>query len=115
MLRRSNNLLFDDIIEISESCKRQTLLNMVKTRYQDVPVYMDIASVISQYTLESKIDLGLTWLMPNSQSIGEHSLYTDRSTITYNPLMGEKYIEKNQVECIEQTGFAAHVVKEIID
>jgi hypothetical protein len=50
---------FDYVVAISESVKRQTLLNMVKARYLDMPVYMDIASVISQYALESQ--LGFEW------------------------------------------------------
>ena len=50
---------FDYVVAISESVKRQTLLNMVKARCLDMPVYMDIASVISQYALESQ--LGFEW------------------------------------------------------
>ncbi len=37
----------DYVSAISESWKRQTLLNLLKTRYYDAPVFMDVASVIN--------------------------------------------------------------------
>jgi hypothetical protein len=85
---------FDYVSAISESWKRQTLLNMIKTRYADAPVFMDVSSVINQYAVEGQLDLGFSWLDPvlgNTQSLGGHSKYTDRPTITYSPLMGEKF------------------------
>ena len=82
---------FDYVSAISESWKRQTLLNLLKTRYLDAPVYMDVASVINQYALESEIELGFAWNGGQTQSIGGRGMYTDRPTITYSPLMGEKF------------------------
>lgn len=82
---------FDYVTAISESWKRQTLLNLVKTRYLDAPVFMDIASVINQYSLESEINAGFNWADLNTQSIGGRTTWGDRPTITYNPLMGEKF------------------------
>ncbi|MDX2447107.1 MAG: hypothetical protein QNK29_07920 [Desulfobacterales bacterium] len=82
---------FDYVSAISESWKRQTLLNLVKTRYMDIPVFMDITSVINQYSLESEINAGFTWSDLNTQSLGGSATWADRPTITYNPLMGEKF------------------------
>jgi hypothetical protein len=36
------------------------LLNIVKQRYLDVPVYLDIDSVISSYSLATTGNIGLT-------------------------------------------------------
>ena len=36
---------------ISESWKRQMLLNIVKLRYRDAPIFLDVSSVINQYAL----------------------------------------------------------------
>ena len=89
---------FDYVSAISESWKRQTLLNLVKTRYLDAPVFLDIGSVINQYAVEQEVGLGLSGEFYNrgepsfvSPEIGVRGRYTDRPTITYNPLMGENY------------------------
>ncbi len=40
---------FDYTAAISDSWKDEMLLNLVKIRYGDAPVFLDVASVISQY------------------------------------------------------------------
>src|ERR1035437_2428352 len=42
---------------IGGSWKEQALLNIVKLRYFDTPVFLDVASVISSYTLQSQMDI----------------------------------------------------------
>jgi hypothetical protein len=85
---------FDYTSSISDSWKDQMLLNMVKMRYGDVPVFLDVSSVISQYQIAGAINLGATinnnpW--SSSQTIGGIGSYADRPTITYMPLSGEKF------------------------
>ncbi len=85
---------FDYVSAISESWKQQTLLNLLKTRYADAPVFMDVTSVINQYAVEGQIELGASWAespLSNSQNVAGSGKYTDRPTITYSPLMGEKF------------------------
>jgi hypothetical protein len=82
---------FDYVTAISESWKRQTLLNLLKTRYMDAPVFMDVTSVINQYALESEVTLNFSWQDINTQGLEGRGMYTDRPTITYSPLMGENY------------------------
>ena len=88
----------DYVSAISESWKRQTLLNLLKTRYLDAPVFMDVASVINQYSLEQEIGLGAGSEIYNrgepsfiSPEVSVKGTYTDRPTITYNPLLGENF------------------------
>lgn len=81
---------------IADSWKEQALLNIVKLRYFDTPVFLDVASVISSYTLQSQIDLAVRTL-PDSppgtfRNLGVTGLYTDRPTISYAPLTGEKFV-----------------------
>ena len=47
---------FDYISAISDSWKSQMLFNLVKLRYGDAPVFLDVASVINQYALETQVD-----------------------------------------------------------
>jgi hypothetical protein len=92
---------FDYTLAISDSVKNQALLNMVKIRYGDVPIFVDVSSVISQYLLENDISYGFGWTystpsatMPTtmrSPSIGGITRYAERPTISYSPLTGEKF------------------------
>ncbi len=88
---------FDYTGAISNSWKEQMLINTVKMRYGDTPVFLDVASVISQYQAAAQVNLGLTWVHPvtsaatNAQSIGGTAQYAERPTITYTPLSGEKF------------------------
>jgi hypothetical protein len=88
---------FDYTSAISDSWKAQMLVNMVKLRYGDTPTFLDVASVINQYSVESQVDLRLSWADPvtaaltNTQSAGGVARYIDRPTITYSPLTGEKF------------------------
>ena len=49
---------FDYNTAISDSWKEQTLLNIVKLRYADMPLFVEVASVVSGYTLEGSVNLG---------------------------------------------------------
>ena len=85
---------FDYTTAISDSWKHQMLLNMVKMRYGDAPVFLDVSSVISQYQIAGQINLGATinnnpW--STSEILGAMGQYVDRPTITYSPVMGDKF------------------------
>jgi hypothetical protein len=86
---------FDYVSTISDSWKRQTLLNLLKVRYADAPVFMDVSSVISSYSLEGEISLS-GQLAPSGRgdtfgNVGATGRYADRPTISYQPLSGDKF------------------------
>jgi len=86
---------FDYTTAIAESWKSQMLLNIVRLRYGDTPVFIDVPSVINQYSLQGRIALGGDW-QPNeisdgSMEFGTEGIYSERPTITYVPLSGEKF------------------------
>jgi hypothetical protein len=87
---------FDYNAAISDSWKDQMLINLVKIRYGDSPVFLDIASVISQYSLEGELRLMTSGLTPSggNSGVGVSGKYTDRPTITYNPLTGQKFVRR---------------------
>src|SRR5512139_3324045 len=85
---------FDYTAAISDSWKRQMLFNMVKVRYGDAPVFLDLSSVISQYQIAGQISLGATFNnnpWSSSEILGATGNYVDRPTITYTPIMGDKF------------------------
>ena len=85
---------FDYTAAISDSWKNQMLFNMVKIRYGDAPVFLDVSSVISQYQLAGALNLGATINYPPSSTsgtLGWAGTYVERPTITYTPIMGDKF------------------------
>jgi hypothetical protein len=83
---------------ISESWKRQTLLNIVKLRYVDPPIFVDVGQIVAGYSLETTINAGgqissATAIQGNSALFGAQGKYTDRPTITYTPLTGNKFVK----------------------
>jgi hypothetical protein len=82
---------------VAESWKRQLLLNVVKLRYGDTPLFLDVASITNSYALETSVDARLGWAdvvgagATNSQGIGAASKYSDKPTITYSPLTGSRF------------------------
>jgi hypothetical protein len=75
-------------------------LNLVKLRYGDTPVFLDVGQIISGYTVEGTLSAAGTITsshsvvpgVPDSSVIlGAQSRYTDWPTITYAPLVGERF------------------------
>jgi hypothetical protein len=70
------------------------LLNMVKLRYADAPVFLDVSSIINQYALETELSSSFGWnqlLETDSQLLGGRGRYSNRPTVTYQPLSGVKF------------------------
>ena len=87
---------FDYNTAITNSWKEQTLLNIVRLRYADMPLFVEVASVVSGYTLEGSVNLGgtvssKTAVQGDFLSLGTTGKYTDRPTITYAPITGQKF------------------------
>jgi hypothetical protein len=103
---------------ITASWKRSMLLNMVKLRYADTPMFLDVASIINSYTIEGQLNAGIDW--PGGAATGNASgfaHFADKPTITYNPLLGERFtrslmtpMQPGVVVSLIQSGWAADMV-----
>ncbi|MFC1516313.1 hypothetical protein ACFL7E_06090 [Thermodesulfobacteriota bacterium] len=87
---------FDYNTAITDSWKEQTLLNIVRLRYADMPFFVEVASVVSGYTLEGSVNIGgtvssETAVQGDFLAMGTTGKYTDRPTITYAPITGQKF------------------------
>jgi hypothetical protein len=83
---------------ILESWKRQTLLNIVRLRYLDPPIFVDVGQIVAGYSLETAFNAGgqissENAIQGNSAIFGGSAKYTDRPTITYTPLTGNKFVK----------------------
>jgi uncharacterized protein YceK len=113
---------FDYSAAIADSWKQQTLLNIVKIRYFDLPVFVDVSSVVAGYSLQTGVTAsGVVSseraVQGNYGSIGGTAIYTDRPTITYSPMTGEKFlrglitpIEPRNIFFMLQAGYAADFI-----
>jgi len=81
---------------ISHNWKNQMLANLVRLRFVDMPVFVDVGQIVSGYSLEAVVNGTVGWGTSisggDSQSIGAIGRYTDRPTITYMPKTGEHYL-----------------------
>ena len=81
---------------IADSWKELMLLNLVKQRYLDVPVYLEVSSVISSYELAGELIASANFFpnaaSGNNRGIGARGSYTEWPTISYAPLVGERLV-----------------------
>ena len=82
---------FDYNTAIAQSWKDQMLLNVVKLRYADTPVFLDVTSVISQYELQRGLSASALFSSgPDLVALGGDARYIERPTITFTPPVGRK-------------------------
>ena len=113
---------FDYSAAIANSWKQQTLLNIVKLRYMDLPVFVDVASIVSGYSMQTGVSVNGTLssreaIQGNFVAAGGQAIYTDRPTITYVPMTGEKFlrglitpIDPKNIFFMLQSGYAADFI-----
>ena len=86
---------------LSESFKEQTLLNIVRLRYADMPTFMDVSSVIGGYSFGTQVSPSALFNLapPHNPvslpgavgSVTGTAAFADRPTISYTPLTGDKF------------------------
>jgi hypothetical protein len=92
---------FDYSGTVAESWKTQMLLNLVKLRYGDTPVFLDVGQIVANYSFQRTLSANGTGNIFNSGTVpgvisgtfglGAQGVLTDTPTITYAPLAGERF------------------------
>ena len=106
---------------IAESWKRQTLLNVVRLRYADAPVFLEITSVINSNSVGGSVNAGTGFPGASPSGItfdlGGSQSWSNTPTVSYQPLMGEHFtrsllqpIPPSSVFQLIQGGWPADIV-----
>jgi len=72
------------------------MLNLVRLKYRDTPFFMEVSSVASQFSLSTSANAsatlqdGVNGLFGLGGSVG----MTEKPTVTYSPLQGDKFIQR---------------------
>jgi len=84
-------------LSLNTSIKQQLLANIVRLRYMEAPLFVDVSSVINQYSLSGNVQAGVgfnnSFSSSNTGSLGAGGKWEDRPTITYSPISGKKFAE----------------------
>jgi len=86
---------FDYGKAIADSGREQLLSNIVGLRYLEAPLFVNVSSVINQYSLEREVsvDAGVNtgFQDRNTLTFGGAGRWSDRPTITYAPVSGREF------------------------
>jgi len=86
---------FDYNAAIALSTREQMLLNIVRSRYLEVPVFLTVSSVLTQYEYDRSIGVGAILEFgteTTDRGTGEANLsFAERPTITYLPVEGQEF------------------------
>jgi len=78
--------------QIVRSGDAEMLLNLVRLRYNDTPLFLELGSVVATYGYDASLNAAGT--IPGAGStatLGTALAYAEHPTITYSPLTGDKY------------------------
>jgi hypothetical protein len=120
----------DYLGSLGNSWKQQTLLNIVKLRYGDVPIFLEVAQVIAGYQLQTTIAGGVAAGNASASTVGPFVVggtagagetYTDRPTVIYAPLTGVDFLKQlmtpippSAVLFLLQSGYSARLTLPMI-
>ena len=89
---------FDYNERIARSQNDQLLPDLVRLRYRDTPVFLDVGTVIAQYTLDARLGilprLGVDGTSGNELGVDLGGSYSEQPTITYEPISGAEFTRR---------------------
>jgi len=81
---------------IQQTNNEQHLLNIVRLKYRDTPFFLEVTSVSTNFQVEwfATGNASLRESSPNWYGVLAGAEYTEKPTITYLPLQGEKFVKQ---------------------
>jgi hypothetical protein len=114
---------------IGTSAREQMLLNIVRTRYQDMPVFLAVSSVVAQYAYEGNVGASYSREFINTPSpiptsdtasVSANVAFSEFPTISYTPLAGEAFgkhlyseLSPELIFSGAQSGFSVDIIMQI--
>ena len=109
---------------LAESWKRQTLLNVVRLRYGDAPIFLEVGSIINSYSVAGKASASAelpSSANPNVFGLGTEGSWSNTPTVTYQPLIGDRFtrsmlqpIPPSAILNLIQSGWSADLVFRVV-
>ena len=88
----SDGFNYNDRISLQQN--EQILLNIVRLRYAEVPLFLNVSSVINQYSRDSRASItGSNIFGTPKADANVNAGWSDRPTITYTPMGGQAFSE----------------------
>lgn len=88
---------FDYNEALSRSWNEQLLLNLVRLRYRDTPLFLEVGSVVSQYTATTDVGATVAGATTSSDLAFGGSAgwsWSEKPTVSYTPLQGSEFVER---------------------
>jgi len=102
--------------QIVRSADGELLLNLVRLRYNESPLFLELGGVVAQYSYDASLNgTGqINGAGPSGATVGTALGYSEKPTITYTPLAGEEFatrmltpIPLDSIMLFEQSGWSA--------
>jgi len=87
---------FDYGAAVKRSWQEQLLVNLVRLRYLDTPVFLDVDQIVAQYTVNGTVGLSTGSLGAEGQGLpvaGASGAWTQSPVITFTPMSGERFTQ----------------------
>jgi len=100
--------------QIVRSADAEMLLNLVRLRYNDSPLFLELGGIVAQYSYDASLSAGAQAGEGASGTFGTAFAYSEKPTVTYTPLAGEEFatrmlapIPLDSIMLFEQSGWSA--------
>lgn len=79
---------------IQQTSSEQLLLNIVRLRYRDIPLFLEVTSVTTRFSTEASADADSSFASGKRATfgLGAGISFSETPTVTYAPLQGEQFV-----------------------